>query len=173
MERIKKLYGPFDFEEFKFFKKSLEDDNGEVINPFQMGLIFGLFSSAFNDPESIKGINIDDYIILMMAARKILMNSNMNILAYIISAKFQKVVYRKQLNKKELQEFRSTEYYDQIVKKYRSEDVYEQMMSTVATIITSNFTCIDFHNPEVHGKTIPTIETALLIRQIQLFMLII
>ena len=173
MDKIRKQYGPFDEAEFRFFKKSLEDENGEIINPFQKELVFNLFINMFEDSESIKGINIDDYIILIMAARKILMNCNMTILAYIISAKFQKVVYRKQLNKKEEVEFKSTEYFPRIQEKYRNEKIYRSILGTVATIITSNFTCIDYHNPEVHGKPIPTIETALLIRQIQLYILMI
>jgi hypothetical protein len=81
------LYGPFDQDEINFYKESLGEDDKPVINSFQKDLIFNLFYKYFGDTQSINVINMDDYIKLMIAARRLLEANGLVVLPYIISGK--------------------------------------------------------------------------------------
>ena len=44
--------------------------------------------------------------------------------------------------------------YPLVVEKYRNEKIIKQILTIIATIISSEFEFIDYNNPELHGKRI-------------------
>lgn len=155
---IDTLFGPFDEAEIEFYRNNLKNETGNVINNFQRQLIFNLFYKYFGDTVSIYSIDsAADYIKMMLAAKKILSNNFMVIMPYIISGKVEKLVTRKTINKKEEAKLKTSPYYPLIVETYRSERIIQQILSNIATVISSNFRIIDYHNPSIHGKMIDTI----------------
>ena len=172
MRRIVQEWGPFNEEEINFYIKELRNDHGEIINGFQKQLIFNLFYKYFGDTESIKAVNVRDYVILMLAAKKMLKNNMMGYFPYIISSKVQKIVSRKTLNKKEFTRMQQSQNYQLIVDKYKNEKIIKQILGTVATIITSTFNIIDYDDPELHGQTI-IVESDMIIEEALLYILLI
>lgn len=172
MRRIVQEWGPFNEDEINFYMKELRNDQGEIINGFQKQLIFNLFYKYFGDTESIKAINVRDYVILMLAAKKMLKNNMMGYFPYIISSKVQKIVSRKTLNKKEFTRMQQSQYYQLIVDKYKNEKIIKQILGTVATIITSTFHIIDYDDPELHGQPI-VVESDMIIEEALLYILLI
>ena len=72
MKTIESEWGPFDEDEIMFYKKELRNNNGEIINNFQKQLVFNMFYKYFGDTTSINAINEDDYVKLIITARKML-----------------------------------------------------------------------------------------------------
>lgn len=172
MKQIENLYGPFSDEEISFYRKELMNSNGEIINNFQRQLVFNLFYKYFGDTVSIKAINNDDYIKLIISAKRMLKNSSMGFLPYIISGKVNKIVSRKTLNKKEIAEMESSQYYNYVVDKYKNPKILQLLLGTMATIITSNFSVIDPDDPQVNGMPI-TVESRIVIEETLLYALLI
>ena len=163
MKIIESQYGPFDEKEIEFYRENLKNDSGSFINNFQKQLIFNLFYKYFGDVESVYAIiPSTDYIKLMIAAKKILLDNYMIIMPYVISGKVEKIVPRKTINKKEDKDLKSSQYYPMIMDKYRSEKVMQQILSTFATVISSTFRIIDYNNPELNGKIIDCIPAIVL-----------
>ena len=163
MKIIESQYGPFDEKEIEFYRENLKNDNGSFVNNFQKQLIFNMFYKYFGDVESIYSIvPATDYIKLMIAAKRILLDNYMIILPYVISSKAIKVVPRKTINKKEEKDLKSSQYYPMLIDKYRNEKVIQQILSTFATVISSTFQIIDYNNPELNGKIIDTIPSIIL-----------
>lgn len=154
MRQLEQLYGPFDEDEIKFYKKELMVDGEFVINSFQMELIFNPFYKFFGDPVSIKAINSDDYVKLILITKRMLESNSMIVLPYILSSKITRYVSRKNVNKKELLKLESSPYYSTIMNKYRNEKIEMYILSLIATILSSEFQIIDYHDLELHGKTI-------------------
>ena len=142
------------------------------MNGFQRQLIFNLFYKYFGDTISPNAINQDDYIKLMLSAKKMLLNNNMNFLPYIISGKVNKIVSRKTLNKRELAEMEASQYYPYVVNKDKNKKIIQQILGTIATIITSSFSIIDYHNKDIHGKDIQ-IESRFVIEETLIYVLLI
>ena len=92
----------------------------------------------------------------MLSAKQILLNYGMIIMPYVVSSKVEKLVTRKTISKKEAIEFNSLSTYPELMKKYRSEKVMTSILSEVATVISSNFRVIDYHNPNIDGRMIDT-----------------
>lgn len=158
MEAITMIYGPFSDEEINYYIQRLEENgNDTIINAFQKNLIFNLFYKYFGDPTSINNINKVDYVKLMIAASKELAANNMVILPYIISSRVTKLQQRKSLNKKESIKLESSALYQTIKDKYRSEKIEKTIMSIIATIISSEFEIIDFHDKEADRKIISSV----------------
>lgn len=156
-EVIESVYGPFNEDEIDFYRNCLSDETGNCINGFQKQLIFNIFYKYFGDSTSIKAINAIDYIKLMIAARKILQDQYMVVLPYIVSSKIEKLVGRKTVNKKELAKLEASKYYPLVVQKYQNEKIIRQILSTIATIISSDFRIVDFNNPDINGRMIEAI----------------
>ena len=172
MKTIIQQFGPFDPEEIAFQRNCLKNNEGSFINNFQKQLIFNMFYKYFGDVEAIKGIRpATDYIILMLAAKKILLEQHMIIMPYVISAKVEKLVPRKSINKKEEKDLISSPYYPMLMEKYRNEDIIKNILSTFATVISSNFTIIDYYNKNIHGRKINTIP-AIVLEELQLMTLL-
>lgn len=172
MKKIEQEWGPFNQDEIEFYMRELRNDNGEIINSFQRQLIFNLFYKYFGDTSSINAINAYDYIKLMLIAKKMLRNNMMAFLPFIISSKFEKVVSRQTLNKKEKEKMEKSQYFPLVLEKYKNEKIQTQILGTIASMITSTFKVIDFNDPESHGKII-TPETDIIIEEALLYILLI
>lgn len=152
MTMIESLFGPFDPNEVKFYMRQLSDENGNCINSFQQQLIFNLFYKYFGDTSAIYAINVVGYIKLMMAAKKMLKDQYMIILPYVISGKVDRLVGRKSVNKREMMRIEANKYYPMVINKYRNDKIIKQILSTIATIISSDFTMIDYYDQEINGQ---------------------
>ena len=62
--------------------------------------------------------------------------------------------------------------YPLVVEKYKNEKILKQIFGTIATIITSTFSVIDYHDKEIHGKPI-IIESDIIIEEALLYILLI
>ena len=172
MKKIEAQWGPFDINEIAFYKKEMKNINGDIINMFQRQLVFNMFYKYFGDTISINAINVDDYIKLVIAARKMLKRNNMGFLPYIISGKVNKIVSRKSLNKKEIAEMEASQYYPLVEDKFKNPKILNQVLGTIATIITSSFSVIDYQDREFNGTPI-TVETKIIIEEFLMYILLI
>lgn len=157
MRLIELEYGPFDEEEINFFMRELSVDGRQVIVKFQRQLVFNLFYKYFGDPESIKAINLRDYVILIIVAKKLLIHNNMVALPYIISGRIDRIVQRQTINKKELMKLEASQYYQIIKNKYQNDKIIKNILSIIATILSSKFSIISYDEPEIHNQPIPII----------------
>lgn len=158
MERIELKYGPFDEEEIKFYYNELTRNGKMVVNSLQKTLITYLFAKEFDDPQSAKIVNIRQYIILIIAARRLLESYKLFQLPYMVGGKVNRVVTRKNINKKELQKIEASKYYPLIHAKYNNEKIEQEViLSLIAQILSSEFQTIDYYNPENNGLTINVI----------------
>ena len=157
MNQIKMLYGPFEREEIQFYKHRLSDWSRADLNSFQCGLIFNLFYKYFGDTNSINSICLDDYIVLMIAANRILRSNGMVLLPYILSSKVIRLSNRKNLNKKELTKIQLSDLWQKVKDKYRNEKIEKYILSIIAVILTSDFEIIDPEDKELDGQMISVI----------------
>ena len=155
--QIKMIYGPFDPDEIEFYKQRLSEGYKCTVNNFQCGLIFNLFFKLFGDTNTINAINLDDYVILIIAARRILEASGMILLPYIVSSKVIRLATRKNINKKELTKLESSPMWETIKDKYRNEKIEKYILSIIAVILCSEFELIDYDDEELDGKPISII----------------
>ncbi len=157
MQMIERRYGPFDQNEINFFKERLAKENGISINHFQRDIIYHIFYKAFGDVVSPKFLdNQDQYIKLMIAAKKILLQNGMIVMPYVLTSKVEKLVTRKTISKKEEMEFTTLSTYPELCNKYKSEKVMMSILSEIATVISSNFRIIDYYNKNIDNKIIDT-----------------
>ena len=172
MNNIETTFGPLDQAEIDHYtKRILLDANGNyTIDPFQKQLIFTLFYRWFKDTQSIHSINREEYIKLIISAKKLLTSKNMVILPYIISGKVEKLVSRKSVNKKEKMLVEASPSFPLILEKYKNEDITNNILSIIATIISSDFSIVDM-NPEIDGKRLDTIAINAIIEEVEMFIL--
>ena len=162
MNMIDTLYGPFDEKEIDFYLHELGDFDA-VINPFQKKMIFNLFYKYFGDTVSANAIK------LMIAAKRILQANCMVMLPYIISSKVDKLIGRKAVNKRDLVKIESSSLYPEVlaqyqepVQRYNKDATYDNriikdILGMIGTILSSDFTIIDYNEPELNGKKIEVI----------------
>lgn len=153
MTMVELQYGPFENEEIVFYKRAMLK-NKNPINSFQKDLIFNLFYRYFGDPQSVNAINFDDYIKLMIAARRILETSGMVVLPYLISGRVVRLATRKNVNKKELTKLEASPLYAKIKEKYNSEKIEKHILSIIAVILSSEFEIIDPDDEDLNGTKI-------------------
>ena len=96
----------------------------------------------------------------------------MGFLPYIISGKVNKIVSRKSLNKKEIAEMEASQYYPLVEDKFKNPKILNQVLGTIATIITSSFSVIDYQDREFNGTPI-TVETKIIIEEFLMYILLI
>lgn len=154
MQLIRMAYGPFEKEEINFFKRRLAEDGEIKINALQKMLAFNLFYKYFQDTQTVKCISIDDYITVILAARKILEENGMYLLGAIVSSKVIRLATRKSINKKEMTKIINGELYETIKNKYRNDKIIKQILSIIAVLLSSDFEYIDYQNPDIDGKSI-------------------
>lgn len=159
MNTIKMLYGPFDPEEIKFYKRRLSSDGSThcVINSFQKDLVFNLFFKYFDDVATLNSINQEDYIIMIIAAKRILEASGMVLLPYIIGSKITRLATRKNVNKKELTKLESSTLWQNIKNKYKSDKIEKHILGIIAVILSSEFEIIDPYDKELDKQKITVI----------------
>ena len=75
-------------------------------------------------------------------------------MAAILSGKVVKRVNRNSVNKKESTKIQSSPEYRKLIDRYKSEKTENYIMALLATILSSKFTCIDYHNQENTGAPI-------------------
>ena len=142
-------------EEIEFYKDILFSDT-DVINAFQKKLVFNLYYSNFGDTNSIRGINRDDYIKLVICSKRKLIKNRMIVLPYVISSKMTKSVSRKSINQKELKKIVGSEIYNEIIEIYSNDEkVTQEIFSIIATIFSSTFVMIDYNDSTINGKELP------------------
>ena len=144
VRNIELKYGPFDEEEIMYYKKRLTQNNRPIINSFQLELISYLFFKDFGDQISVNGINQIDYIKLLIAAKRILTNSGLVILPYIISSKVIRVATRKNINKKETTKITNGENWQQILAKYNNPKISQRVLEMIGKINSSTFEIIEY-----------------------------
>lgn len=174
MKNIENTFGPFHKEEIDFYTKELlYDANGQlIINKFQKQLVFLLFYKYFKDTQSIYNINRMEYIELILTAKKILKAANMRLMPCIISSRVDKLVQRKNINKKERLLIEASPQYPMILNKYKNEDIIDNIFSIIATILSSDFTIIDT-DPTINGIKLDVSSTVgILIEEVCSFILL-
>lgn len=157
MNQIRMMYGPFDPDEILFYKHRLSDGGKCTVNAFQRDLVFNLFFKYFGDVNTINAINLDDYVTLIIAAKRILEASGMVLLPYILSSKVIRLASRKNINKKELTKLESSPLWENVKNKYRSEKIEKHILSIIAIILSSEFEIIDPEDLEINGQRIAVI----------------
>lgn len=169
MQIIENMFGPFDQKEIDFYRSQIKG-----INEFQKQLVFNLFYKYFGDSVSINAIdNKNDYIKLVIVAKRMLLNNGMVMLPYIISGKLEKMIGRKSVNKKEQVQVESSDNYKLVVDKYKNDKISKKrVLSVIATIISSDFSIIDYHNPDINGKKIDIIPD-IIIEEVLMYILMI
>lgn len=166
MDYIIARYGPFNADEINFYRSELIKNGRPLINKFQQNLINNMFYKYFGDTNSINSINADQYIILMIAAKKILLGNGMRLLPYIIASNIVQISTRTSLCKKELIKLEQSEYYNVILLKYSGDErKIKQTLSLIATILSSKFTIIDYYDRSINGMDIK-IESDILIDEV-------
>lgn len=158
MKRIETKYGPFDDNEIRFYHNQLSRDGKFIANSLQKNLVTYLFAKEFDDPQSAKIVNVRQYIILIIAAKRLLESYHMCQLPYMIGGRVNRVVTRKNINKKELQKIESSRYYPMIHAKYNNPKIEQDViLSLIAQILSSEFQTVDYYNPRNNGLTINVI----------------
>lgn len=156
MRYLERIYGPFDEEEINLYKKELKSETcGIVKHPFQEEMLFNLFYKYFGEPRSIKAINNEDYIKLIIIAKRMLEAKDFLMLQYVISSRIVKYVARKKLNKAESDKLKSSEKYTRIMNTYKNKMIEDKILSIIATILASDFKMIDYENKNVNGEILP------------------
>lgn len=172
MERIMMKYGPFDDREIKFYYDEMCRDGKFIINSLQKTLVMYLFDKEFEDPQAAKIVNIKQYIILIIAARRLLASYKLFQLPYMIGGKVTRTVSRKNINKREIQKIEQSRYYEMIHEKYNNEKIeHDVILNLISQILSSEFKAIDYYNQENNGiliNVVPDIITEEICRFIML-----
>jgi hypothetical protein len=98
-------------------------------------------------------------------------------LPYVISSRVDKLISRKSVNRKDLVKIESSELFPQVLAKYQ-EPVYDpttagsdnelaysaehnkiikEILGMIATVLSSDFTIIDYNDSNINGKTLEII----------------
>ncbi len=169
MDSIISRYGPFTEDEINFYRNEIIKCGRPLINKFQQNLINNMFYKYFGDTVSINSINSDQYIILMIAAKRILLSDGMKLLPYIIASNIIQISTRTSLCKKEIIKVEQSEYYNIILMKYSGDErKIKQALSLIATMLSSKFTIIDYYDKSINGMDIK-IESDILIDEVLRF----
>lgn len=145
MRQIEVAYGPFTEDLIEFYRKELSKGAKPVINNFQYRLIINFLAKNFGSVLPMKDINIDQYIELLIATKRILNSQYFQLLPAIIGGRVAKLTSRTVLNKKELQMIEASDNWTAIRYKYMDNaKTLENILATLATILSSDFQVIDY-----------------------------
>lgn len=171
MEIIISFGGYVSDDEIKFYRKRLTENGQFLINRFQQNLVNNMYYRFFGDTVSINSINGDQYITLMIIAKRLLLKNGMKLLPYIISSKVVRISTRTSLCKKELMKIEQSEYYNDLLRKYNgNEKIIKQFLSLIATTLSSGFKIIDYDNPQYNNYEV-VMESDILIDELMRFIL--
>jgi hypothetical protein len=130
-----------------------------------------MYYRFFGDTVSINSINGDQYITLMIIAKRLLLKNGMKLLPYIISSKVVRISTRTSLCKKELMKIEQSEYYNDLLRKYNgNEKIIKQFLSLIATTLSSGFKIIDYDNSQYNNYEV-VMESDILIDELMRFIL--
>lgn len=167
------MFGPFNQDELDYYTKHLSDnDTKSPIHDFQKSIVFYPFYKYFGDTISIKDINSEMYIKFIVAGKRLLENENMIIMPEIFSGKINKFVGRKSVNKTLMQKFLNSSYYNDLINKYHNDKIVKELVSMLATIISSDITMVSYDAQEYTGTPIP-INYDILCEELYVFALLI
>ena len=176
MRNIESHYGPFTQDQLNFYKIELGRGAKPVINSFQYKLITNFFGKLFGSVLPMKTINLDEYIELMISAKKNLIAQNFCILPEIIAGRVVKLSTRTVLSKKHEDMLTSSEHWTAIRHKYMDNQVIlARIKADFAAIISSDFQLIHYDpvtrkGDEYNGQPI-IINSAITYRIVEEFLL--
>ena len=107
--------------------------------------------------------NGTDYIKLIICAKRILKDSGMVILPYIMSSKIVRMASRKIISKKDVSKYERSTLYEDLKRKYNNnEKIIQKVWELIGLVASSTFQIIDYdtvnHCPaEYDGYTVPMI----------------
>lgn len=165
MKKLEETYGVIPQNIINEYIIRLSYDGREVINSFQKEIIMYMFYKYFGDTVSTNLISLEEYIKLMIYARRILEQQEMVLLPMIMAGRCEKFNYKKNLNAKDKVSMERSSVYQQLKSKYLNTDkILKTVESIIATILSSKFTII---NPgdQYDGYEIP-INSHLLIEEV-------
>ena len=157
MDRIELQYGPFEEDEIMYYYHMLCKDGEFKVNSLQKRLVSYLFAKEFGEVQSAQIVNNRQYIILIIAAKRMLASKGMMLLPHIIGGRVNRLVSKRNINKKELQKIESSPYYSMIHEKYYNEKTEQDVLCLIAQILSSEFQFIDYNMPQYTGNLIPII----------------
>ena len=110
--------------------------------------------------------NSTDYIKLIIAAKRMLLNTGMVLLPYIMSSKVTRLATRKIISKKDITKQENSVIYEQLKEKYNNEKVIQKIWEFIGMVSSSSFQIIDYdivnHCPTAYdGKMVPMINDIL------------
>ena len=154
VEQIKLAFGPVDGDEIHHYKKGLSDGKKVcIINLLQKQLTLNLFYKFFGDTTTANSINLDDYVTLIICAKRFLLDLGMLELPYIISSNVVRLANRKSVNKKELMKVTSSPLWKDIQEKYNyNKRIEDSILSIIGTILSSSFKVIEYDDDYLDGK---------------------
>lgn len=171
MNSIIAKYGPFDQNEIDHYRRSLIKNGQPLVNKFQHKLVNNMFYRFFGNTMSPLCINGDQYIILMIAAKRILLNDGMKLLPYIIASNVVQISTRTTLCKKELIKVEQSEYYNDICLKFNGDEKQiKAVLALIATMLSSRFNVIDYNDSSIDGMEIK-MESDILIDEVLRFII--
>lgn len=158
IDYLTRLYGPFNQDEINFYRHELSKDDHPIKNEYQETLIAYLFMKDFFDKGAITLVNYDDYIKLMLIAKRYLSSIGQVFLPYIISGRIERLVTKTNVNKKLRESIEASELWPLIQQKYNNPKIEDFVFCNIAKILASDFRVIDYNDPEVNGVRINPME---------------
>ena len=158
VERIAMKYGPIDEREILFYYNRMCRDGKFIVNSLQKTLVMYLFDKEFEDTQAAKIVNVRQYIIMIIAARRLLSAYKMFQLPYMIGGKVTRTVTRKNINKREIQKIEQSKFYEFIHQKYNNIKIEQEViLGLIAQVLSSEFQTIDYYSPDDDAKPIHVI----------------
>lgn len=176
MRSLVDTFGEVSKEQVNFYIRRLTA-NGKKMpqDPFQRMLVLNFFAKYFGDTASIKEIAARDYITLMVMGKRMLKEQGLLIFPEIFAGYVDRISSRTSINKTELAKLEQMEEFKAVQNKYRDQKTRNFVIEIIATVLTSDFNIIDYHNPDLDGRKIiinSTI-TEMVMREICLFVLMV
>ena len=141
--------------EFAFYEKDF------VINKLQQNFIFNFFSRYFGSTETLFYCNRDQYILLLLIMKKILLNKSFELIPNIVTAKIDtNLKERVNLNKKILLKLKDSTEYDELLnlKYYFTENNIKNdsgiINKLIANIICNKFKTNNYKDDENNNQEI-------------------
>lgn len=159
MRYVKERFGPFYDYEIQFQINMLSLYDRPIKNAFQYNLVKYPFMKLFKDTQAIELLTIEDYIVLMLACKRLLISKGQKLLPYIIGGRFEKIVSRKSINKKLTEKIQRSELFSEICEKYNNEKIEDEIIiQQIAQIMASTIYNIDCYDEKYNLRLIPVQE---------------
>lgn len=162
-DHVVNLYGPFSDEEVEHYRKKLTCNGSALINPLQFDLLGYVYYKDLGDPVTWKAIpNGTAYIKMLIAAKRMFLNSGMVILPYIFSSRVTRLSTRKVIGKKDSLDIHNSDLYEDFKRKYNNPKLEQELDELIGRVESSSFEIIDWDTEnncpgEYDGKMLPMI----------------